>query len=253
MVGELAGKSVLITGGGSGIGRAAALAFAQVGTKVAVVDVSEGGATATVRDIEQAGGTATAIRCDVTNSAQVEAMVKRTVEAFGRLDCAFNNAGIGGALATTDKYPEEEWDRVIAVNLTGVFLCMKHEIRQMKEQGGGVIVNTASAAGLVGAGGLSAYDASKHGVVGLTKSAALENAKRGIRVNAVCPGWVETPMLGNLGSENAKFHEGIVRYHPIGRLGTPEEVAQAVIWLCSDASSFVTGACLSVDGGLTAQ
>lgn len=253
MAGELTGKGALITGGASGIGHATALAFARAGARVAIADVSEAGASATVSEIEGAGGTATFIRCDVTKAADVEAMIARVVEQFGRLDIAFNNAGIGGAIATTDKYPEDEWARVIAVNLTGVFYCMKYELRQMKEQGGGTIVNTASAAGLVGAGGLSAYDASKHGVVGLTKSAALENAKRGIRVNAVCPGWVETPMLGDLGSENANFQEGIVKYHPIGRLGTPEEVAQAVVWLASDAASFVTGTCLSVDGGLTAQ
>ncbi|HEX6122934.1 MAG TPA: SDR family oxidoreductase [Ktedonobacterales bacterium] len=253
MADELAGKVALITGGGSGIGKATALAFARAGARVVVADMAAEPGAATAREIQGAGGEAIFAPVEVTRASEVEALVARAVEAYGRLDCAFNNAGIGGALGTVADCDEENFDRVVAVNLKGVFLCMKYELRQMLEQGGGAIVNTASAAGLVGAQGIPAYAASKHGVVGLTKTAALEVAKQGIRVNAVCPGWIQTPMLGDLGGDNPRFEAGIVRYHPIGRLGAPEEVAAAVLWLCSDAASFVTGANLSVDGGLTAQ
>jgi NAD(P)-dependent dehydrogenase (short-subunit alcohol dehydrogenase family) len=253
MAGELAGKATLVTGGGSGIGRATALAFARAGARVLVADVDSTGGEATVQEVGQGGGEAHFMRVDVTKASEVEAMVTHAVERFGRLDCAFNNAGIGGGLGATADCEEEVFDRVIAVNLKGVFLCMKYEIRQMLAQGGGAIVNTASAAGLVAAQGIPAYAASKHGVVGLTKTAAVEYARKGIRVNSVCPGWVATPMLGQVGTGNPKFEAGIVRYHPIGRLGTPEEVAAAVVWLASDAASFATGLNMSVDGGLTAQ
>lgn len=253
MADELAGKTALITGGGSGIGRATALAFARAGARVAVADVAPEGGQETVASIVRAGGTAFFVPCDVTEAEQVAALVAAVVARWGTLDCAFNNAGIGGALGNTADCAEENWQRVLAVNLTGVFHCMKYEIRQMLTQGGGAIVNTASAAGLVGAQGIPAYAASKHGVVGLTKTAAVEYARKGIRVNSVCPGWVETPMLGALGGSNARFEQGIVRFHPIGRLGTPEEIAAAVVWLSSDAASFATGLNMSVDGGLTAQ
>ncbi|MBF6590696.1 MAG: SDR family oxidoreductase [Ktedonobacterales bacterium] len=253
MVGELAAKVALVTGGGSGIGRATALAFARAGARVVVADVLAEGGEETVRTIQGAGGEALFVRCDVTVAAEVEALVARAVATYGRLECAFNNAGIGGGLGATAECTEENFDRVLAVNLKGVFLCMREEIRQMLTQGGGAIVNTASAAGLVGAQGIPAYAASKHGVVGLTKTAAVEYARKRIRVNAVCPGWIQTPMLGQVGADNPKFETGIVRFHPIGRLGTPEEVAAAVVWLCSDAASFVTGLNMSVDGGLVAQ
>ena len=253
MVGLLNDKIALITGGASGIGRASALAIAREGAKVAVADVLVEGAGETVGLIESGGGQAIAIEADVSNAANVEAMVQKVIEAYGRIDCAFNNAGIEGQVASTEEYSEEIFDRVIDINLTGVWLCLKYEIPRMLEHGSGAIVNTASGAGLVGTPGLSAYVASKHGVVGLTKTAALEYAKLGIRVNAVCPGVIETPMVQRLSSGQPQMGEALVAAEPIGRVGQPEEIAESVVWLCSDAASFVTGHAMSVDGGFVAQ
>ena len=203
--------------------------------------------------VEAAGGTASFIEVDVSDAASVEAMVNATVETYGRIDCAYNNAGIEGQVAPTDSYADDMFDRVIAVNLTGVWLCMKYEIPRLLEQGGGAIVNTASGAGLIGVAGLSAYVASKHGVIGLTKTAALEYAKSGIRVNAVCPGLIQTPMVERLTADQPQLGEALVAMEPVGRTGRPEEIAESVVWLCSDAASFVTGHAMSVDGGFVAQ
>ncbi|MGH7963220.1 MAG: SDR family oxidoreductase [Candidatus Binatia bacterium] len=253
MAGLVNGKIALVTGGGSGIGRATALALAKEGATVVVSDIVVAGGEETVRLIKDAGGEASFIKADVAKNAEVEDLIKKTVETYGRLDCAFNNAGIEGEMSTTVDCSEENWDRIIAINLTGVWLCLKHEIPQMLKQGGGAIVNTASVAGLVGFQGLSAYVASKHGVNGLTKTAALEYAKQGIRVNAVCPGVIHTPMLDRLFSSQPGAGETIAAMEPVGRLGKPEEIAAAVVWLCSDAASFVTGLPMAVDGGLIAQ
>jgi len=253
MAGLVDGKVALVTGGGSGIGRATSLALAQEGATVVVSDIVVAGGEETVRMIKDAGGKASFIKADVSKNAEVEALIKKAVETYGRLDCAFNNAGIEGDMASTVDCSEENWDRTIAINLTGVWLCMKHEIPQMLKQGSGAIVNTASVAGLVGFQGLSAYVASKHGVNGLTKTAALEYAKQGIRVNAVCPGVIHTPMVDRLFKSQPGAGETIAAMEPVGRLGKPEEIAAAVVWLCSDAASFVTGLPMAVDGGLIAQ
>ncbi len=253
MVGLLDDRIALVTGGASGIGRASALAFAREGAKVAVADVLVEGVGETVGLIESGGGQAISIEADVSNAASVEAMVQKVMEAYGGIDCAFNNAGIEGQVASTEEYSEEVFDRVIDINLTGVWLCLKYEIPRMLERGSGAIVNTASGAGLVGTPGLSAYVASKHGVVGLTKTAALEYAKSGIRVNAVCPGVIETPMVQRLSSGQPQMGEALVAAEPIGRVGQPEEIAESVVWLCSKAASFVTGHAMSVDGGFVAQ
>ena len=203
--------------------------------------------------ITENGGEATFVQVDVTSASAVETLISKTVETYGRLDCAHNNAGIsGGGRAPTAEYPEETWHQVIAVNLTGVWFCMKYEIPQMLQQGGGVIVNTASVAGLIGGRGLAAYVASKHGVVGLTKTAALEYAQQGIRVNCVCPGVIHTPMTAG-GLSDPERRARIIASEPMGRVGTPEEIAEAVVWLCSDAASFVTGHTMTVDGGFVAQ
>jgi len=252
----LKNKVMLVTGGSSGIGRTTALAFVREGAKVAVADVDEVGGMETVDLIEAAGGEAIFVRADVSQAVDVEAMVQYTVKHFGRLDCGFNNAAAVRAhleaIGPTHEYPEENWDQVIAVNLKGVWLCMKYELRQMLKQGNGAIVNAASALGLVGVENLSGYVASKHGVVGITKTAALEYANQGIRVNAVCPGYIQTPMIeGRLEDPEAKAR--MLAKEPMGRVGTPEEVAEAVVWLCSDAASFVTGHAMSVDGGWSAH
>ena len=251
----LEGRVSLITGASSGIGRATALVFAEEGAKLALADVDEAGGRETVRLVDEIGAEAVFISCDVTDSAQVSALVGECVERFGRLDCAFNNAGVGGESARLADYDEETWNQVLAVNLTGVFLCMKSELRQMVAQGGGAIVNAASLVGVMGYGNLGAYNAAKHGVVGLTRTAALEYASSGIRVNAVCPGWIETPMVMDQGPQPASIpevYEALASLMPLGRLGKPAEVASAVAWLCSDAASFVTGHPLLVDGGALA-
>jgi NAD(P)-dependent dehydrogenase (short-subunit alcohol dehydrogenase family) len=253
MAGRVDGKVALITGAGSGIGRATALVFAKEGAKVVVADIVVAGGEETVRMIKGAGGEAIFVKTDVTRAAEVEALVKKTVETYGRLDCAFNNAGIEGEMAPTADCTEENWDRVVNIDLKGVWLCMKYEIPQMLQQGGGAIVNTASVAGLVGFQGIPAYVASKHGVNGLTKTAALEYAKSGIRVNSVCPGVIHTPMIERFFSTNPQVSEAMSALEPVGRLGKPEEIGEAVLWLCSDAASFVTGLPMAVDGALTAQ
>jgi len=253
MAGSLEGKVALVTGAGSGIGRAAALAFAREGAKVVVADVVAEGGKETVGLIEQAGGKALFVEGDVSASASAEAMVRTAVEQYGRLDCGFNNAGIEGAQAPTAECTEDNWDRVLSINLKGVWLCMKHEIAHMLAHGGGAIVNTASVAGLVGFPNIPAYNASKGGVIQLTKTAALEYAKEGIRVNAVCPGVIRTPMVERFLGGSAEAEAQFVALEPVGRMGTPEEVAEAVVWLCSDAASFVTGHAMPVDGGLVAQ
>lgn len=256
MAGSLPGRVALVTGGGSGIGRAASLAFAREGAKVVVVDVGVAGGEETVRLIGASGGEALFCRADVSKAAQVEEAVRRTVEVYGRLDCGFNNAADVaahlGAMAPTHEYPEENWDRIMQVNLKGVWLCMKYEICQMLRQGGGAIVNAASALGLVGVENMCGYIASKHGVVGLTRAAALEYASRGIRVNAICPGYIRTPMT-QARLEDPAHRARLLAREPMGRVGEPEEVAEAVVWLCSEAASFVTGHALSVDGGWVAQ
>ena len=253
MSGELEGKVVLVTGAGSGIGRESALAFAAAGGRVIVSDVVVDGGEETVAQIKAAGGEATFVRADVSQRADVEALVRQTVESYGRLDCAHNNAGIEGDMAPTCDCTEANWDRTIAVNLKGVWLCMKYEIPQMLEQGGGVIVNTSSVAGLVGFLNLPAYVATKHGVAGLTRTAALEYADQGIRVNAVCPGVINTPMIDRIVAGDAEAEAQFTALEPVGRMGSPAEVAQAVVWLCSDGASFVTGIAMPVDGGFVAQ
>ena len=250
----LNGKTALVTGGGNGIGRATALAFAREGARVAVADYEAGHAAATVALINAAGGQALSLTGDVTNEAAVAAMVAQTVAAFGRLDCAYNNAGVaphqvGSVTQRTHEWSETSFDRMIAVNLKGVWLCMKHEIGQMLTHGGGTIVNTASIAGLIGLRSATAYVAAKHGVVGLTKTAALEYAGDGIRVNAVCPGFIETRMTERAVEARGEQIRGAT---PLGRLGKPEEIAEMVVWLCSDRASYVTGAAYAVDGGWTA-
>jgi NAD(P)-dependent dehydrogenase (short-subunit alcohol dehydrogenase family) len=254
MAGLLDGKSALITGGGGGIGRATSLAFAREGARVAVADAAEAAAQETVALINKAGGQAMTLTGDVTDTGAVEAMVKSVVAAYGRLDCAFNNAGIAGFQVDAGGKKTHEWseagfDRMIAVNLKGVWLCMKHELIQMVAQGGGAIVNTASIAGLIGLPTSSGYVAAKHGVVGLTKTAALEYADDKVRVNAVCPGYIETRMTADTMRRRG---EELMAKVPFHRMGTPEEIAEMVLWLCSDRASFVSGVAYNVDGGYMA-
>jgi NAD(P)-dependent dehydrogenase (short-subunit alcohol dehydrogenase family) len=253
MTKQFEGKVALVTGAASGIGRASALAFAREGAKTVVADVLVESGKETVRMIKGAGGEALFVKTDVSNAAEVEALIQKVVEIYGRLDYAHNNAGIEGTMVPTADCTEENWDRTISINLKGVWLCMKYEIPQMLKQGGGAIVNTASVAGLVGFQGLPAYCASKGGVVQLTRTAALEYAKAGIRVNAVCPGVIRTPMVERLLSGPPEAEAGFIAMEPVGRMGKPEEIAEAVVWLCSDAASFVTGHPMVVDGGMVAQ
>lgn len=250
---QFAGQVALITGGASGIGRATALAFAAEGALVVVADRNEQAITDTVAALEALGTEALGIVCNVSRDHDVAAMVARTVEHFGRLDIAFNNAGINPPLATLGEVSEEDFDAVIAVNLKGVWLCMRHELRVMAAQGSGSIVNTSSIAGLAGLRGCGAYSAAKHGVVGLTRTAALEYGKLGVRVNAVCPGGIVTPMLEEAGAQRAGLLDAMAKMEPIGRLGQPGEIASAVLWLCSPGASFMTGHALAVDGGWMAQ
>jgi len=254
MTGILNGKVGLVTGGASGIGRATAVAMAREGARVAVADRSEESAAGTVALINAAGGQAIAIGGDVTQEADVAAMVARTTAAFGRLDCAFNNAGIGGGAVgpggqRTHELSQASFDAMLAINLTGVFLCMKHEIAQMLQQGDGAIVNTASVAGLVGLATSAHYVAAKHGVVELTKTAAIEYAPDGIRVNCVNPGYVTTPMTARAVETRL---DAMMAKVPMGRMGTPEEIAEAVVWMLSDRASFMTGASHVMDGGFVA-
>src|SRR6266478_3403368 len=251
MAGLLDGKSVLITGGGGGIGRATALAFAREGARIAVADVAADAARETVALVNAAGGQAISLAGEVTRDADVRAMIEGVVGAYGRLDCAFNNAGIAGyqvdaAGKKTADWSEEAFDRMIAVNLKGVWLCMKEEIPRMQSQGGGAIVNTASIAGLIGLVTSSAYVAAKHGVIGLTKTAALEYADAKIRINAVCPGFIKTQMTEDTMRRRG---EAIMAQIPLRRMGEPGEIAEMVVWLCSDRASYVTGAAYNVDGG----
>ena len=253
MAGILDGKVALITGAGSGIGRATAQIFAREGAKLLLADLAEAAGAETVKLLKDAGNTAIFVKADVAKAADAEGLVAKTVEAYGRIDCAFNNAGIEGALALTHQCTEENWARVISINLTGVWLCMKAEIAQMLKQGGGCsIVNTSSDAGLLGVRGMPAYVASKHGVAGLTKAAAIEYGRHKIRVNAVCPGPIRTPMMGRLLLDRPDIEESFVRAEPLKRMGEPEEIGEAVAWLCSDHASYVTGLPLPVDGGLIA-
>ena len=244
-------KVAIVTGASSGIGRATALAFAREGVKVVVSDVDVDGGETTVRLIRENGGEASVIRCDVSQSQEVQALIRQTVRQYGRLDFACNNAGIGGQQAPTAEYSEEAWNKVIGINLTGVFLCMKVEIPEMLKQGGGVIVNMASILGQVGFAAAPAYVAAKHGLIGLTKNAALEYAKQNIRVVAVCPAFIHTPMVDNGLSPEMLAQLAIA--HPVGRIGQPEEVADLVVFLCSEGASFITGNPILVDGGYVAQ
>lgn len=247
MVGTMSGKVALVTGAGSGIGQATALRFAEEGAKVVVADIVVEGGKATVEMIHKAGGEALFFKVDVSKSGEVAAMVDETVKQYGRLDYAVNNAGIDGAQALTADYPEDIFDRVMSVNLKGVWLGMKYEIPVMLKQDGGAIVNIASVAGLVGVPHVIAYTASKHAVVGMTKVAALEYAKKGIRMNAVCPGIVCTPMIEQGSKELQALYTAM---EPIGRMGLPKEIAAAIVWLCSDEASFITAFPMAVDGGL---
>jgi NAD(P)-dependent dehydrogenase (short-subunit alcohol dehydrogenase family) len=251
MVAPVESKVVLITGGSSGIGRTTALAFGAQGARVVICsdrNVDDG--QETVQMIKKAGGEASFVQADVTVAAQVQAMIGCTVETYGRLDYAFNNAGIFMGGSTVD-CTEEAWDRVMAVNLKGIWLCMKHEIPQMLQQGGGIIVNMSSVAGLTAYPNAASYIASKHGVVGLTKAAAVEYAHLGIRINAVCPAVIRTPLWGT-SLDDVTFGARQSALHPIGRIGTPEDVATAVLWLCSDSAAFITGIALPIDGGVFA-
>jgi NAD(P)-dependent dehydrogenase (short-subunit alcohol dehydrogenase family) len=246
-------KVALVTGAGAGIGLATARAFAETGVSVVLADYQEGAVQAAVKELVASGHKALAVRCDVADEHQVAAMVEQTISTFGRLDVAFNNAGVQSPAVETADSTSEEFDRVNAINLRGVWSCMKYELREMRKQGSGVIVNNSSLGGLVGLPGRAIYHASKHGVLGLTKSAALEYASRGIRINAVCPGTIETPMVADMLAKEPDAMKEIMRDQPIGRLGQPEEIAAAVLWLCSPGASFVIGHALAVDGGFTAH
>ena len=242
-----------MTGGASGLGRVTAIALAREGAKVVVADVAESEGEATAQMITSAGGQAIFVKADVTKSSEVEAMVEATVKAFGRLDFALNNAGIDGVRARTADYPEEVWHQVINLNLTGVFLCLKYELPLMVRQGSGVIVNMSSVAGVTGFPGHAAYTASKHGVIGLTKTAAIDYAKAGIRVNAICPAYTRTPMLSRMLEQKPELEAKLISRVPLRRLGTAEEIAQAAIYLFSDAAAFITGHSLVMDGGIVAE
>src|SRR5437763_8716444 len=246
-------KVALVTGAASGMGLATATAFAENGAAVALVDINENAVRAAAEKLTAAGHKALAIRCNVVVEAEVAAMVKQTVSTFGRLDAAYNNAGVQSPAVETADASSAEFERVIGINLRSVWNCMKYELQQMREQGSGAIVNCSSIGGLVGIPGRAIYHASKYGVIGLTQSAALEYASRGIRINAVCPGTIETPMVADMIAREALTMEDMVRDQPIGRLGRPEEIAAAVLWLCSPGASLVIGHALAVDGGYTAR
>ncbi|TDO51679.1 NAD(P)-dependent dehydrogenase (short-subunit alcohol dehydrogenase family) [Kribbella sp. VKM Ac-2527] len=248
---SFSGKVAFVTGASSGIGRATALAFARAGASVAAVDIDEVGVAETVREIAEFGGAAVALTCDVSSEGDVKAAVKGTIEAFGRLDAAFNNAGIEQPVAPLAEIGASDADRLIAVNLKSVFLCMQSQVPEMLARGGGTIVNTASGAGVAGFAGQSIYCATKFGVVGMTKAAALDYAPLGVRINAICPGIVQTPMMDRFTGDTDEGRARVVAQEPIGRMGAPGEIADAVLWLSSDASSFVVGHAMVVDGGQT--
>ncbi len=250
----MSGEIVLVTGAASGIGRATAIAFAKAGAKAVVVaDVDESGGNETVRQVAAAGARSEFVRTDVSRAEDVARMVARTVELYGRLDVAVNNAGIEGRSAPIVEQTEADWDRVLDVNAKGVFLCLHAELRQMIAQSSGAIVNVASIAGIVGFTWAAPYVASKHAIVGLTKTAALEVSKKGVRVNAVAPGIIRTPMIDRVTKGDAAAEAGMMELEPLGRMGTPEEIANAILWLGSDGSSFTTGETLVVDGGFVAR
>ena len=254
MIASLEGKVALVTGGSSGIGRASALALAREGAKIVVADIAVEEGEDTVHLIEKANGEGIFVKADVSQIDQVKTLIKKVIAVYGSLDCAINNAGIEGKMASLVAGTEDNWERVIDINLKGVWMCMKYEIPYMREQGGGSIVNMASTTGLrSGLKGYSTYAASKHGVIGLTKTAAVEYAKAGIRINAVCPGFIQTPMLESNPQLASELKSWLKTGVPVGRMGTPEEVAEAVVWLSSSAASFVNGHAMVVDGGFMAQ
>jgi NAD(P)-dependent dehydrogenase (short-subunit alcohol dehydrogenase family) len=253
MINRLSGKVAIVTGASAGIGRATARALACEGARVVVADISEAGGQETVDLITENGGSAIFVRTDVSNSDDVKAMVQRTVEEFGGVDLAFNNAGIEGVQGAAADFADPDWNRVLSINLTGVWLCMKYEIPEMLRRGGGAIVNCSSVAGLVGFPGIAPYVASKHGVVGLTKTAALDYATADIRINAICPGVIDTQMIHRFTHDSPQVEELMADMAPVQRMGRPEEIADAVVWMLSDASSFMTGQAIAVDGGFVTR
>ncbi len=256
-MGLVTDQTALVTGGAAGIGRATALTFAVEGAKVVVSDVDDKGGAETVAKIEKAGGTAMYVSADVSKPDAVKTLIAKAVAAYGKIDCAVNNAGIEGKIMPFTDQPEDNFDAIIGVNLKGTYLCLQAEIAEMLKSGGGTIVNLASIAGLIGFPGLSPYVASKHGVIGLTKNAALEYAKEGIRVNAVCPGGIDTRMLDSLADQATSGAQSSAEMmnplHPMGRIGTPQEVANLIVWLCSARAAFITGTAIPIDGGYVAQ
>lgn len=254
MAGDFSGRVAVVTGGASGIGRATAMALASAGARVAVADLTGGDGDAVVQDIEAGGGEALFVATDVTVQEQIDGLFDTVLQRWGRLDCAFNNAGIAAASELLGDASDDDFDRVMDINVGGVWRCMRRELNEMMRLGnGGAIVNTASVAGLVGWRRAASYSASKHAVIGLTRSAALDYGRHGIRVNAVCPGVIDTPMGAPATRSEGRVHDLMLAKHPVGRFGQPEEVARAVLWLCSDAASFTTGHAMTVDGGFVAQ